>query len=460
MKQILIIYFFFVAFFSYSQDTIVIKGNFKNNTRFAKVIVQKFNIGATNIAVNYIDKETGFFTIKAPKKGFEQGIYRFVYSQHDMQYIDVILDGKESNIYFEFDCNVIEQGPEFIESETNKKWYSYKKNELTLKKDIYTLYSFLVNYSKKDSSLWQHNKEQYTILIKNYYKELEDYLNSSPGFWAEAMIKNQPQFFPDINEHWKINDSVSQDNYWNGINTSSPDLINSPLYSELIIDYLQYYINPLMEFSEKEREEGFIKCIDTIMTVFNSNEEMQKYALSLLQLGFKEMGQERVLQYLDENYSKIAEQCQDDANKAAFEARMKGYQAIKIGAKAPLIELKIDNKTYNLETISNEKVLVIFWASWCPHCMKIMPKLNQWALEHPEIKILAVSLDTDETAFNSTIKSFTNMLHYCDYKQWQSKPVEDYYIYGTPTMILLDENRNIETKFLNEVEFVKYFDIK
>jgi len=30
-----------------------------------------------------------------------------------------------------------------------------------------------------------------------------------------------------------------------------------------------------------------------------------------------------------------------------------------------------------------------------------------------------------------------------DFKRWKSQPVKDYYVFGTPTMYLLDENRKI-----------------
>jgi hypothetical protein len=32
---------------------------------------------------------------------------------------------------------------------------------------------------------------------------------------------------------------------------------------------------------------------------------------------------------------------------------------------------------------------------------------------------------------------------YCDFKKWESKVVQDYYVFGTPTMYLLDRNQKI-----------------
>jgi len=39
------------------------------------------------------------------------------------------------------------------------------------------------------------------------------------------------------------------------------------------------------------------------------------------------------------------------------------------------------------------------------------------------------------------------MLHSCDYKKWKSAAVSDYYIYGSPTFIVLDKDHKIVGKY-------------
>ncbi len=44
-------------------------------------------------------------------------------------------------------------------------------------------------------------------------------------------------------------------------------------------------------------------------------------------------------------------------------------------------------------------VLVNFWASWCEPCVLELPSLEQLHHRHPEIAILAVSIDDDADAY-------------------------------------------------------------
>lgn len=89
--------------------------------------------------------------------------------------------------------------------------------------------------------------------------------------------------------------------------------------------------------------------------------------------------------------------------------------------------------------------------------MEVMPKINEFAKLNQDVAVVAISLDTDFNAYQKQALPLNEMYHYCDYKQWKSQPVVDYYIYGTPTMILLDKDKKIESKFTSEKELFEYF---
>jgi len=164
------------------------------------------------------------------------------------------------------------------------------------------------------------------------------------------------------------------------------------------------------------------------------------------------------LQYLDENYKDLANRCFDDFEKSEFDKRMEGYAAMKVGNLAPDFELKVESDPQNdskggkrkagsLYTLKAEKVLVVFWSSACPHCMEELPKINEWAALQKEIKVIAVSLDTDKTLHQETIKQFSNLVHTCDYKGWETEAATEYYIAATPTYILLDKDKKVLGKY-------------
>ena len=448
MKQKILTYIAVILFpicaFAQVHDSIKITGHLIGNTRFAKVVVQKFGVGTFDIVAVPIKNEK--FTVSAPSD-LPPGVYRLQYSQSSLNdYVDIIINGKEKEISFSLDIDKEDRMPVFTKSQENQKWYAYQAQSRVQLQKIEVLNQLIAQYPTPQDKIVSQVEEAVEIEKKHYYKSFNKFINENKDTWAGAMIANRPYYFTNPCDLPVLQNFYRRVHFWDGVNTTGPKLINTPLYTGHILNYIQYYMNPDMQFSEEEMEQGFLESVDTIMQKFSGNEETKMFAIKYLTLGFKEIGMEKVLQYIDETYSR-AEQCRDDLEQEAFEKRMAGYAAMKPGMPTPEISL-MDAKgnLYGLKDISSEFVVIAFWASWCSHCVQVMPELNNWAKEQGDIAVLAVSLD-DGTAYLNATSRLTNMLHYCDYQSWESAPVKANYIYGTPTFIFLDKERKIINKY-------------
>lgn len=129
--------------------------------------------------------------------------------------------------------------------------------------------------------------------------------------------------------------------------------------------------------------------------------------------------------------------------------QLETYRAMKKGNIAPDITFDENsifpsNKIEKLSDIKNEFTLILFAAGWCPKCQEEVPNIaklyDKW--NQSGIEVVLVSLDEDKDSFHEFVKDFP-FISTCDYQKWKGKIVNDYYVFSTPTMFLLDSDRKI-----------------
>ncbi len=73
---------------------------------------------------------------------------------------------------------------------------------------------------------------------------------------------------------------------------------------------------------------------------------------------------------------------------------------LKPGSKAPNFSLKtLDGKEIQLTDYRGKKVILNFWATWCPPCREEMPEMQKFYRDYKDkdVEILAVNLTYAET---------------------------------------------------------------
>lgn len=133
--------------------------------------------------------------------------------------------------------------------------------------------------------------------------------------------------------------------------------------------------------------------------------------------------------------------------------QLETYRAMKKGNTAPDIDFNgayfapgyaAGNFPKKLSALKTKYTVVVFGASWCPKCTEELPEIakhySKWKAQG--VEVVFVSLDEDEKLFKSFAGVFP-FISICDFKKWNSPIVNSYYVFGTPTMFLLDEKREI-----------------
>jgi thiol-disulfide isomerase/thioredoxin len=87
---------------------------------------------------------------------------------------------------------------------------------------------------------------------------------------------------------------------------------------------------------------------------------------------------------------------------------------------------------------------MVFGSSWCPKCKEELPTIaklyNNWKANG--VEVVFVSLDDKKEEFERFAKDFP-FISVCDFKKWGSPIANDYYVFGTPTIYLLNQQREI-----------------
>ncbi len=120
--------------------------------------------------------------------------------------------------------------------------------------------------------------------------------------------------------------------------------------------------------------------------------------------------------------------------------KLEGYRKLKIGNIAPDIDLDATTKLSDIK----KTTLLVFVASWCPECKLTNERLFRYYLtwKNKGVEIIYFSVDTDKNAFE-TVYANAPWKVYSDFKGWESTPIKDFYVSGTPTFFLLNEELKI-----------------
>lgn len=127
---------------------------------------------------------------------------------------------------------------------------------------------------------------------------------------------------------------------------------------------------------------------------------------------------------------------------------------IKVGLKAPDFELEtLEGKKVKLSDFAGKKVMLNFWATWCPPCKAEMPHMQKFYEEAGDkIQILAVNIDP-----KNNVAGFAEEmnLHFPILLDKNDKVMKMYQILSIPTTYFIDEDGIIRNKFIGAMSLDK-----
>ncbi|HSP20749.1 MAG TPA: TlpA disulfide reductase family protein [Planococcus sp. (in: firmicutes)] len=132
-------------------------------------------------------------------------------------------------------------------------------------------------------------------------------------------------------------------------------------------------------------------------------------------------------------------------------------QGLAKGEMAPDFELEtLDGKTVKLSDYKGKKVILNFWATWCPPCRAEMPHMQAYYEDQAasdNVEILAVNLTKEDHGLEK-IKTFKE-----EYGLSFPIPMDEngeigslYQAVTIPTSYILDTQGRVQTKFVGPMD--------
>lgn len=371
------------------------------------------------------------------------GIYRLSFSNN--KWIDFIYDNEPIEI--QTDANNVLDSLKVIKSESNKIYYQSVKLNKDYKTKTELLQLILARYPKEDDYS-QTTKEKLIQVQEEYQYFVNVTSQANPNSFVARYVRTVQ--LPIIDGEIPFDKQLAylKSNSLNNVNFYDDGLIYSDAFTNKAIEYLTYYRNPQLPMGLLEKE--FEVAIDTILSKAKVNEIVYKHMVEYLLDGFKKFGFDNVINYIVENYVIKDEICLDEKLETALERRIQQSKIFKIGTIVPNIIIPDSiGAQIDLSKINSEKTLIIFYASWCPHCKTLLPQIYDVykSQKDKKFEVLAISIDTSRIDWlNFVNANKLNWLNVSDLKGWEGQAVLDYYIYATPTMFLVDRKRKLIAK--------------
>jgi thiol-disulfide isomerase/thioredoxin len=445
LNQILIFLFFIMSKFIFANETIVIQGFFLNNSKYTSVSFEKFNIGSHIVATSKIND--GSFIIEMPSK-IEPGIYRLKYSQVEANsFFDIIINGTERKVTFTFDFNSSNPSPIFESNSENAVYYNFLMNESERVKALLVQQFFLQNYPSLKDDIFNRVNKNYFQEINKIKSERSSFIKKNKNLpWASALIKNKPiHFSDDFRKDQRIIEFENYEKYWEKIDVNNERLLNTPIFVDHILVYLQYYLNSNLGLNNKEIEIGLKTSIDSIMLQFSATDKIQEFAIRYLIDGFNEIGYVNIVEYIYDKYANQILKFNIQRQSETKVLEKNTSKKLEIGSVIPNVEWKSKegNSVTSLHQINAEEIVLIFWSSDCPHCDEAMKKADEWAIINKNKVVLAIGIEHSKEQYLDKIKEYKNIWHYSDFKGFESSLLNNFMIESTPTFFIIDENKRI-----------------
>ncbi|SHG89171.1 TlpA family protein disulfide reductase [Winogradskyella jejuensis] len=392
---------------------------------------------ATPEGANYVNRaqldSLGSFSLTLDANA-KPGIYKIVYAiPPEENNFDLVYNGKE-DVDFSFS---LEEGVNFNESSENKLWNSYLNSMDVVNQTISNFYAKGGKDKNAFSSIFE--------TLKDTQKQYEDL---AEGKLVQKFIKANTPYMPSEYEDLVTYSKNLKANFFKHIDFNDNFLRSS----SLLTDRVSGFVFGLSPNTDLDTYKAHVDIVAN--AVKKGDKDIQVQLLELLWQEFKRRENHDMANYISDNY--LLSLAAETGNQI-LEQQLVSYKNTSLGAVAPDFEIQTEPSLKLSELKGDKYYVLIFWSSGCGHCLKELPKVNDFMKTVSNTKVIAYGLENDAVSWSEEIKKYPDFVHGIGLGKWENPLVQTFAIAATPTYFVLDANKKIIAKPYDVEGLEKFF---
>ena len=372
------------------------------------------------------------------------GMYSIILDVKKDAYIRVLFN--HENIVFHSDLNHLLDSMEITESKETRLYYEYSKflGRSSRKTDLLTKISGL--YILEDKFFKACQAEISNVNRQSAAEPANMIARSQGTFFARLLAAQQTVKVPGNLEEGQRNKYL-REHYLDNIDFTCTPLMHTDLLPQVIKNYLTFFEQK--DFTQTEQEAGYMAGIDQLLAKCAINGEMHDFVIRQLLEIFMYGNYDIMGAYITEKYM-LTNKCAGERDSGNFKMSIENIRRVSVGKTAPEMILKDSlGKETRLSGFTDDYFLIVFWATTCSHCIKMLPELSSiYAKCHVNsFEILCYSLDADRKKWKDFLAGGNyQWVNYNDSLGWKSKAARDFNVNATPLFFLLNKEKKIIAK--------------
>lgn len=386
-------------------------------------------------------------------KNHPTGLYRLIIGD---RWINFIFDHKDIEIHA--DMNHLTDSVKVIKSESNNLFFEFIRRNYAYKTKTQILLSVISQYPQND--------DYYNVTVKKFKQLNMEYRN----FIIKSSSKHPKSFvsryiassqLPVINPNSSLEDRLIllKSQSLNTVNFHDDELINSDVFTSKAIEFLSYYRNPALSKDALELE--LMRAVDSLLLKSQVNFLVYQHIVDYLIKGFEKYSFKNAVKYILDRYNKKNNSCENQYTSLLGNIEIDNSVDFNIDSiTSNLVFTDINGRNYKIKEIATDKILIVFYASWCPYCQSLMPNISNLyrTQKIKNTEIIAISIDSSKSDCLSYIrKNDFNWINIAEYNGWSSMFVRRFNINAVPSFLAIDKNRNTCRIISNSTELKEMF---